>query len=328
MPNAPAAGPHAPSLPAPRLQPGTTLELRFAQPAARATQAPDAGARAQPLAATVVGAMPQGRLMVDTPIGRLAVTVPPDLLATPPGETLDLEWLPETSRPPAAAAARAADARSTRAWPQTREAVGALLAESDPATRAAADQLVPKPGPRLAQQMMAFIGRGDGDLSRWLGDAMVRALEQRGLGDLLARSDGGTTREPDRQSVAQEWRHVTLPLFDGSTLHPVEFRTRRRNEGGTPEDPREQSRFVVDCIHDELGAVQIDGLLTKGGANKRLDVVLRSHAELPETDRLAIAALYLDACGAMGFGGEITFQVTGQFPVMGETAATPRAVIA
>jgi hypothetical protein len=328
MPTAPAASQQPPGQSAPRLQPGTTLELRLAQPAARAPQTPDAGARAHPLTATVVGAMPQGRLMVDTPIGRLAVTVPPDLLATPPGGTLDLEWLPETSRPPAAAGARAADARSTRAWPQIRETVATLLAQSDPATRAAADQLVPKPGPRLAQQMMAFIGRGDGDLSRWLGEAMTRALEQRGLGDLLARGDGAATREPERQSAAQEWRHVTLPLFDGSTLHPVEFRTRRRNEGGRPEDPREQSRFVVDCIHDELGAVQIDGLLTKGGTKKRLDVVLRSHVELPEADRLAIAELYLDACGAMGFGGEIAFQVAGQFPAIAEAPATPRAVIA
>jgi hypothetical protein len=279
------------------------------------------------LPATVVGAMPQGQLVVDTPVGRLAVSVPPDLLGTPPGETLSLEWLPETMRKPLSGGGAPQNAQSTRGWPQAREAAAALLARAEPTSREAADQLVPKPGPRLAQQMMGFIGRGDGDVARWLGEAVMRQLEQLGITDLVARAEGGATREPDRQPGNGDWRHVTMPLFDGTMLRPIEIRARRRN-GGEADGARDQSRFVVDCVHDELGAVQIDGLMTASNAKKRLDVILRSHVALPEADRVALAALFADTCGAMGMGGDLAFQVLEHFPVVADNPLAHRAVIA
>jgi hypothetical protein len=308
-----------------RLQPGTALEVRLAS---ATPQAPSPGVRAaQPLAATVVGAMPQGRLVVDTALGRLAVNVPPDLLGLSPGKTLALEWLPETLRAPLSSESAANSSQSTRTWPQARDAAATLLARPEPALREAAEQLVPKPGPRLAHQMMGFIGRGDGDIARWLGEAVMRQLEQSGLAELLGRSEGGAAREPDRQPGNGDWRHVTMPLFDGAMLRPIEIRTRRRN-GGEAEGGRDQSRFVVDCVHDELGAVQIDGLMTSATAKKRLDVILRSHVEIPEADRAALAALFSDTCGAMGLGGEIAFQVLEHFPVVADNPLAHRAVIA
>ena len=296
------------------LTPGTTLGVRVIPPTEAATPgaAPMKGVM---LPAIVTGALPHDRLIVDTPLGRIAVNVPPALASAVPGTALRLEWFPETTKPPLLEDDAAASATTSRSWPVTRQVVHALLDAHDPLLRQAAEALIPKPGPRLAQQIQGFLGRGDGDLSQWLGDQLARQLEALDVTERALPAENSTSRAGQRPSADGEWRHVTMPLFDGQMLRPIEIHARRRRD--TRDDrARDQSRFVVECEHDELGALQIDGLMTSGGGKRRLDVILRSHAEMPADDRTAIGALFTDACGAMGLAGDIVFQTLQRFPLV------------
>ncbi len=309
------------------LTPGTTLEVRVV-PSAEADTPKVEGLKGEKLSAIVAGALPRDRLIVDTPLGRIAVSVPPALADAAPGTKLALEWFPETTKLPFIADDAAVPPTASRSWPQTRQAVHALLDDHDPALRQAGDALIPKPGPRLAQQIMDFIGRGEGDLGQWLGDKLMRQLETRGAIVLTAPSENAPGRPAHRSGVDGEWRHFTVPLFDGQTLRPIEIHARRRRDQ-RDERQRDQSRFVVECEHDELGALQIDGLMTKDGDKCRIDVIMRSHAEIPADDRAAISTLFVDACAAMGLGADIAFQTAQRFPVISPgIASAHRDVVA
>ncbi|MBL8697234.1 MAG: hypothetical protein JNK67_02610 [Alphaproteobacteria bacterium] len=266
-------------------------------------------------------------MIIDTPIGRLVAALPPELSAAL-GESIALEWFPETLHAPGGNPRRQpAQPGHARGWESARDVAGALLESGDAGLRAAGERLVPRPGARLAEQLMLFIGKGDGDIARWIGETTRRQLEAARQGELLARSENATAREPDR-GEASEWRHVTVPLFDGQQLRPIDIHARRRrmNDRGRPRD---QSRFIVECQHDDFGAIQIDGLLTAGDGRRRLDIILRTHAEIPAEDRAAIDALFADACGAIGMQGELVFQAVARFPdMLHDAAALHRSVVA
>ncbi len=315
----------------PGASPGTSTHSGQPAPGAGGTataQAP--AARVLPLPATVAGALPQGRLVLDTPLGRLAVAVPPDLAHALPGEKLELSYVPETIRQAARpTGAEALGGDQARRWNELRNLASALAASPDPALRAAADRLIPAPGPRLAQQMMAFVAQADGPLAQWLGAEAARGLEKLGLAELLQR--GATQAQPQAEQGAREadgaWRSFTMPFLHEGAIRPIQVRARRRREqrGGKA---REQSRFVVDCTHDDLGEIQIDGLMTTAAEERRLDVILRSHGEIGAEDRVAMLGLFRDACGAMGLGGDLAFQVLERFPPIAGAEAGRRDVLA
>lgn len=284
--------------------------------------------RMLPLAATVAGALPQGRLILDTPLGRLAVAVPPDLAHALPGEKLELSYLPDTirnaARPPGGDAQAG---EQSRRWSDARNVATALASAPDPALRAAAERLVPAPGPRLAQQMMAFIASADGALAQWLGEEATRGLEKHGLGELVQRGGAQQQQDQGARQADGAWRSFTMPFLHEGAIRPIQVRARRRREqrGGRS---REQSRFVVDCVHDDLGEIQIDGLMTTAEEERRLDVILRSHGALEADDRVAIIDLFRDACGAMGLAGDLAFQVLERFPPIAGTEPGRRDVVA
>jgi len=306
-----AAGVATPVAP---LTPGTTLEVRV-MPAVEAEASTLEGSKGEKLPAIVAGALPRDRLIVDTPIGRIAVSVPPTLSDAAPGTKLALEWFPETTKLPLIGDDATVPPSVSRSWPPMRQAVHALLDAHDPALREVGDALIPKPGPRLAQQIMEFIGRGEGDLRQWLGAKLMRQLETLGAIDRTAPSDNAPGRPTQKSNVDGEWRHFTVPLFDGQMLRPIEIHARRRRDERDART-RDQSRFVVECEHDELGAIQIDGLMTTDSGKRRIDVIMRSHAEMPADDRIAIGTLFVDACAAMGLGADIAFQTAQRFPVI------------
>ncbi|GEM_PF-1894220 len=288
----------------------------------------NATTRMLPLAATVAGALPQGRLILDTPLGRLAVAVPPDLAHALPGEKLELAYLPDTirnaARPPGGEAPMG---EQSRRWSDARNVATALASVPDPALRAAAERLLPAPGPRLAQQMMAFIASADGALAQWLGEEATRGLERHGLGELVQRGGAQQQQDQGARQADGAWRSFTMPFLHEGAIRPIQVRARRRREqrGGRS---REQSRFVVDCLHDDLGEIQIDGLMTTAEEERRLDVILRSHGALEADDRVAILDLFRDACGAMGLAGDLAFQVLERFPPIAGTEPGRRDVVA
>jgi len=103
---------------------------------------------------------------------------------------------------------------------------------------------------------------------------------------------------------------LTLPLMTGAVVEPLRLYVRRRDDD-TPEAGDDGTRFVLEAELSRLGALQLDGLVRQ----KRLDVVLRSHAPLPAELRTEAAAIFRSASAAQGFAGEIAFATVANFSV-------------
>jgi hypothetical protein len=302
---------------------GTTVAIRLAP-------LPDDRQAATPRAETAqIVARPQARqAVIETPIGRIATTLPASLADAAPGTRVAFAWFPESAR---AADPRAPSIATTpppvRGWTGLKQIAETLLESRDPELREAAQRVVPQHGPRLAQQLAALSQALDGEFRRLLGDAAAQKLERAGLADAL-RAPEALRHEREAASVNGDWRHVTLPFFDGQQLRAIDVYARRRKRSDDGRE-RDQSRFVVQCEVEQLGAVQIDGLMTSSESKRRLDVIVRTHQPLDVTERLALQELHADACGAMGIAGELAFQVQAKFPPPLLEDPTPhRAVVA
>jgi hypothetical protein len=294
-----------PPVATPELPAGSTLAVRIAAPIS-------SEAIMRPLDAQIVARLPNGQAVLDTKLGRMTLALPPDLAAAPPGTKLALEFLPESVRVAARPSLAAAPTHpAARHWPALHALAGGILERADPASRELAERILPKPGPRLAAQLMTLARLAEHGV-RGLPGEIAALLERVGLADAALRLESERT-ERDAARAPSEWRHMTLPLFDGRELRPIDIHARRRR-GDERQGKRDQTRFVVQCTHDDWGEIQIDGLMTSAPSKRRLDVILRTHAPIEEADRAALAGLYADACGAMGLSGELAFQTLLRFP--------------
>lgn len=220
----------------------------------------------------------------------------------------------------------------TRTWPAL---TAALFALQDTAGSSAPDNLsaalistgnplaqaLPQPGPGLANGLLFLIAalRG-GDLSRWLGDGPLRALERAGGGDLLKQLQG-EFQQLGRlaQDVGDHWRLFALPILGDDGVRPIRLFLRRHDAA---EDMAEEpARFVVELELSHLGELQLDGLARHG----QLDMILRSRTALADPLRSELDTLFRRNLAALGCSGELAFQ-TGEnwhfLPIVleGETA--------
>ena len=116
---------------------------------------------------------------------------------------------------------------------------------------------------------------------------------------------------------------IPVPVWhpDGLAMLRVYSRTRKddKNKGRRPE-----RRFVIECDLSALGTVQIDGLMqAPEGSAPHLDLVVRSHAELPADMRSDLQALYLAACEESRISGKLAFFAAPQFSTPGHAAGKP-----
>lgn len=298
------------------LPPGSALEVRVVVTAELARQPTPPGHT--PLPATIVGRTPTGQGIVDTPAGRLAVPLPPEFAAAPVGMRLTLDvvaWraavavsAPATSRAIETAAAR-----------PVIDAVDAIARVTH--GRVDPQEALPRPGPRLAQQLADMAAAlVTGDVAEWLGKPAVEALERRGQGELVRRLEHDLYDAARAAPQTPDWRSLILPFVVGDTLRPLRLYVRQRHE--RTRDKLQGTRFVVECDHDEHGALQLDGLVH----GKRIDLILRSHAQLADAMRGDLTALFGDACGVMGYAGTIEFQATPEFPAMPRAEPTTQHV--
>ena len=277
-----------------------------------------AASAAQPNAmimATVVARTPAGQVILDSAVGRLLAPLPRDSEATAPGARLFLELIGgieralAPQRPSGAATGLAALARN---WSTLKDAMRQLQdAPGQQDAAAALDRAVPKPGPKLAQQMLSYLETAQNGVKAWLGDSVARALTTLG-GQRLVEQLERDLREMQnaRHNTEGDWRMTLVPLLDGRELRQIRFFERRRKQEAKRKKD-ESARFVVECEHSEHGAIQLDGLMHE----KKLDLIVRSHEPLPAAMEHDILVLFGETCMGLDLAGQLFFQAVPSFPV-------------
>jgi hypothetical protein len=326
---APAA---APDGTVPALPTGARVDLRVLavatpeSPAGAATVA--ASGKAPTLSGVVAGTNNAGQPVLRTPAGVLALNT---VEALPPGTRIDTEVL-GVALPRDLAVEGDARPQSllglSHDWNTLEQALPAL--QQQPGAANFLQNVLPQPGPKLAAQMMFFMAALQvGDVKAWLGDGAVQGLQRAGKGRLVQRMGEEFQQMGRAAEAAGEWRGFFIPIFDGQKMQQIRVFSRSAGEDETDKDDPEntvKSRFLVDVELTRLGALQVDGLVRR----KRLDLVVRTRAPLPEEMRRDLHAIFGRTAGATGIEGSITFQVVRQMPPLplADVAGHAPAVVA
>jgi hypothetical protein len=328
----------------PRLATGATVQLRLPAEAKAAPQpapappnaatgllAAPAAPPAAPKPATgmevrVLGLMPGGQTLLDTPIGRLVAKWPAGLPRPAEGAKLTVEFaaLQAMASPAKDAGPLKSNVPLAREWPALKEAFKSLADAAPALARRVLDEAIPRPGPKLAIQIMSYLAADRADARSLLGEAVASALERSGRGDILQRLDGDL-KEMQRQAAAPgDWRVAYVPFQDGGELRQLRIFSRR--ERSREKKDRDSKRFVVEVAFSEMGDVQIDGLMRK----PKLELMLRTHRQIPADLRDEIELVFLEGCTLAGLAGRIYFQAGERFPVnpLEEIAQHTQGVVA
>jgi hypothetical protein len=316
-PQAPQSAPSAPqSAPTAQqsVQVGQSVQVRVLpetpSKAAPLPQAPPSNF-VQTVQARVVAHTAGGQTMLETPLGKFALSWPQGVPKPAEGARLALEvTLPQLAKAVAnAEVPLKSGAALSRDWPSLKDAIK-VLSEHDPGlAKRVLDEGFPRPGPRLATQVLSFLAGERTDARAMLGDQIAGALDRAGRTDLLQRLDSDL-REMQRQANAPgDWRAAYVPVWDGQNLSQMRLFSRR--ESKKDAKGRKVERFVVELDYSEFGAVQVDGLMTK----PKLDLILRTHTAIPADMRDEIEVVFLEGCSLAGLAGQIYFQAMAKFPV-------------
>jgi len=264
---------------------------------------------------------PTGVPLVQTPEGQVQINVRANL---PVGTVVTFEvaarqapsgvMTPSAPMPGPAVLPLAAQGTG---WPTLTEAIQ-LLQRSDPTAAAQLANVLPDGGARSALAVMSLVqALRTGEARQWPGDSNLRALEKAGpRGAHLAAQLAGEVGELSRQvrDTGGEWRQLPIPWQtpDGRVER---VRVVVRETDGD-EDARKKggggTRFLVDLDLSRLGPLQLDGMFRK--ETRSLEMMIRTHAPLPETMRVDLAGLFANSNAAMNLKGGLSFQVVKKFP--------------
>ena len=204
-------------------------------------------------------------------------------------------------------------------FPALPQAVAAL-AQADPQMFAQMMARLPQPTAALPGALLfLFSAFKQGNASEWLGADVTSRLATMGKADVvasIARELGGagqTAQDP----VVGDWKTYPIPLysqqqFQALTLYVHGDRDARRDQAGVTKPGGDKVRFLIDMRLSKLGAMQIDGFVQ----TRKLDMILRSEALLPEGLHSELREAYTRALGAVGYAGTLNFQVGRQHWMM------------
>jgi len=263
------------------------------------------------LSGLVSGTTPQGQAIVQTPYGVFAL----DSRAPIPDGTrlvLKLESGPSLPNIPESARLGRAGPGETlsqsKSWAQLDEALKAL-AQADPARFENFTQnTLPRPGGKLTTQMLFFLSAlKGGDVRAWLGDTTSRVIERERPGTLskLGRDFTALSKLKD-EPQSGDWRQALIPLWSGTELEQLRMYYRAPDPQTEAENGDDGTRFVLDLTLTNLGHVQLDGLMK--AKSRRLDLIVRTDLQLPETWRTDLAEIFTTAQDITGIGGSLAFQ--------------------
>ena len=283
-----------------------------------AAAGPGAASGAIRFTGSVTAVTHAGQPVVQTPLGTLTLEIRAPLQA---GSQITFE-LPSGAAAPGriggAGPGPTALGTLAHSWPALEETLRVLQEIAPPGVAAASlREAVPQVGPRLASGLLFFLSAlGVGDVTRWIGNQASQALKGAGRDSLLSRLGqdfGQLGRLADNQSG--DWRLFFIPLYDGDQLRQLRLFLRHgqpEQDGGGGQDDEDQTRFVVEVEMSRLGDLQLDGLVRE----KRLDLILRSRAPLPEFMRRDIMKIFHEANEITGYRGKLGFQSSREWKAM------------
>ena len=317
-PPASATLPGAAPAPLQQAPAGTAVQLRFI-PTTPGAPPPPAAPGAAPATAIIVAHAANGQTLIDTPVGRLTVTLPSNVSHQPIGSSIALEIVSVAKGTPAAALlALAPNPAKTlptlgQEWPTLKTAIAALTAADPAFARQLIENAIPRLGtPRFLNQLLGQLATGGGpaDARALLGETVHAILERAGRGDILARLDT-ELREMNRlNSGPSDWRLIFLPIADMSELRQLRVFTRKK-KGSAGKEREHSGRFIVEADFDAYGPLQLDGLVQK----PRIDLIVRSHVEFTPSMQAGIAEVFGRTCEVSGLIGKIFFNASPTFPV-------------
>jgi len=260
---------------------------------------------------TVTGATPQGQPIVQTPHATIALETTAKVVEGA-RVIFKLESVPV---PPSAVDAsklgrfsEAGTLVQARAWPQLDEALK-VLAHADPARfDHVAQNALPRPGAKLTSQMLFFLSAlKGGDIKSWLGDTVNRVIERDRPG-LTGRLSGDfqiMSKLAD-SSQSGDWRLALVPLWGSDELEQLRMYYRNHSGQEGEDESTEETRFILDIDLSNIGHLQMDGLMKP--EDKRLDLIVRTDAPLPEGWRTDIGEIFITAQDITGLKGSLAFQ--------------------
>jgi len=291
---------------------GTQVSLRVAGVIPDMATATASASNGQ-LVATVVGRTPAGQTIIDTAIGRLAVNaVIGSDIESGAQIALDLVGIVGRDNPfPAAAQTLGSGLAGLGSdWPALKAALAALSEIDAPLAQQIMEIVLLRPdNPKFLGQILGLLARPASNLKALLGEAADDALRNAGRGDLVAHLDADLQDLARLNASATDWQVFYIPIVDTAALRQLRVYTRRRKIKGSAGDA--SSRFVVEVEFEQLGPLQIDGLVHK----PRLDLIMRSHHEIPPALQAGIAGVFGQTCDGAGLIGKIFFQTMPAFPV-------------
>lgn len=260
----------------------------------------------QTLTGVVTGQSQTGQVLVSTPQGVLAFSLPQPL---PPGTQLALELAAITRPPPPTPTALGPAPLATvltrlqGEWPVLQQTLDAIRAADPALAQRLHAELLPQPNARLAATALQFMAAAAaGNAQAWLGSEAVRKLEQQGRQDLLRRLDDDF-RELGRlnqRSGDNDWQALVMPMLIGGKVEPIQIFMRRRRDR---RQQQQQTRFIIDFNLESTGPIQFDGLV----GVKQLDLVLRSETAFGPAFRMDVSAIFEEALAITGMAGSLHF---------------------
>jgi hypothetical protein len=247
-------------------------------------------------------------------LGAKIVAVPPADLASPLPQSLPLSSSVATS-------AQLGVARVPPGFPQLADAL-AQLKQHDPALAGQVVRQLPGGNGDFVQALIGvMMALRRGDLGGVIGTDGARTLErlrERPALDALRRELDGTQRLTT-QEAADAWDAMLVPIADGGSLGQLGVFVRHHVAEDDEQSARHPVRLLIEATPSAIGPLQLDGLMVE----RRLDLILRSHAPLPEVWRNDLRAIFSEAKSTLNMGGQIVFQVMPKFPVNAMSTLRP-----
>ena len=258
-----------------------------------------------------------GQPILQTPLGTMTLEIRAALQI---GSRIAFE-LPSgalgPSGPAAAGSGPAPLGTLAHSWPALDETLRVLQEVAPPGVAAATlRDAIPQPGSRLASGLLFFLSAlSAGNMNRWIGNQAIQALKSAGRDSLmsrLGRDFGQLGRLADNEGG--DWRLFFIPIHDGDQLQQLRLFLRNGGQDGDGggQDDEDPTRFVVEVEMSRLGELQLDGLVRE----KRLDLILRSRAPLPDFMRRDIMQIFHETNQITGNRGNIGFQSSLEWKAM------------